>query len=159
MGTHAAVLVHLSCMEYDAAVTSSRQLQIALAAERKALIKERRRIDERLGAIDVLLSEERAEAPARQRLKRPERPRKVNQQISLPKMAGIGIGLREALRQALDGAGFKKPGDVIQALAENGFTVTGKTPLNTRVYNELKRMRNEGELDRDNDGRYALKAA
>ena len=47
---------------------------------------------------------------------------------------------------------------VIQS-RENNYILGGKTPMATRVYNELKRLRREGTLIRDENGGYALKAS
>jgi len=134
-----------------------RQLRVALTGERKTLLKERRRIDDRLSAIDVLLADENEPSSARPARKR-GRPRMTGN-VGMPPGAGktAVVGLRSLLRNTLEPGRFMKPADVIQLVERKGWAATGKTPINFRIYNELKRMRKEGELDRDDKGRYALK--
>jgi hypothetical protein len=143
---------------YTRHVSLSRQLRTALAAERRTLLQQKRRTDERLAAIDLLLSDdeeahvEKRQPPRRATPKRPAASKGAD-------LLGPTVGFREVLKTTLVGRGYTKPGQVIQSLRERGFEVAGKTPLPTRVYNELKRMRREGILERDESGRYALPAA
>ncbi len=134
-------------------------LRAELITERTNLLKDRERIDARLSAIDILLADD-VDSEARPRRER-GRPRKAIT-VTLPPGSGktaVVAGLRALLRVTLQPGQFAKPADVIEAVQRKGFVATGKTPINFRVYNELKRMRREGELERDEQGRYALKAS
>lgn len=50
-----------------------------------------------------------------------------------------------------------RPAEVARALEAVGYKSVGKTPLTTRVANELFKMFQAGEVQRRGDGRYTLK--
>lgn len=124
-----------------------------LTQEREGLLKRRADIDARLEAIDLLVGN-------RNRIVVPRVVRvKVLPKSHLPLGDGdvTGAGsLRAAIRQTLSGAADMKPGDIIRSLRTHGFAIHGKTPYDTRVYNELKRMLKAGLLTRNDRGQYAL---
>lgn len=133
-----------------------------LNEEREALLKKRQAIDERLAAIDMLAP--RKVTPTPRLVKRKTRratPAATPQSEQWPTngvVAELPDTLRPALRYVLSHPeGFKKPSEIIERLNRGGFAVSGKTPLAMRVYNELKRMLREDVLERDAEGRYALK--
>jgi len=124
-------------------------------------------IDELLNELDCLEREQEniAKRIAAINLLVPTRPSQPSSEHIVP--AGItpsnlhfmssseNYGLRGAIKNALL-TGPKPPGAVIHALTESSFKAFGKTPLDTRVYNELGRMKKAGLVKRDGEGRYAL---
>jgi hypothetical protein len=114
-----------------------------LDAELQSLERKRQDIDERIAAIQLVLKR----TPAAKR----------GQSVPPRGVAQLNDGgLRAALRKLLS-KGPMAPGQVIKALIEGGYEAPGKTPLPVRVYNELGRMRRDGQVrDRDSEGRYAL---
>lgn len=51
-----------------------------------------------------------------------------------------------------------KTGHALRALEETGFSVRGKTPLNDRVYHELRRLMRMGVMQWNEKGGYLLVA-
>jgi hypothetical protein len=116
-------------------------------------LKKRTDIDQRLDAIDLLVGRGKGAGRTRR-----QTPTGAEAHAARNGKATPGSSLRGEIRKALSGIMVElKPADVIVRLKDNGFEVHGKTPYETRVYNELKRMMREGLLDR-RDGRYALKS-
>jgi hypothetical protein len=116
-----------------------------LTTELKSLEREKQDIDERIHAINLLLRESHTH---QQTLPIP---------LDEPKSRTTtgSDGLRGMLRGVL-AKGALTPGDTIRAVREAGFAAPGKTPLETRVYNELGRMKKDGQVRRDEKGRYEL---
>lgn len=123
-----------------------------LAIQRDSLIKEKADIEARLEAINLLIGRARLSNHAR------PKTRKIKSTQIASKAVTPGASLRGAIKQALSGIAVDmKPGDIIRKLKTSGFQIHGKTPYETRVYNELKRMVREGLLVRNAQRQYALK--
>jgi len=118
-----------------------------LDSELVALAAERQRIDAKIAAIRALLNQ----PPVAGRT--PPTPKR---QAPIPRKKGSS-GLRDAIADALraDPSGASAA-DVVSAVSERGITVDGKTPLKTRVYNELHRMKKVKQAKRTADGKYLL---
>ena len=68
-------------------------------------------------------------------------------------------GFREAMRKVIrEQAGILRK-DITAKLKRTGTQVRGRTPLSTRVYNDLWRMEKSGEVQRDSKGGYLIKEA
>ncbi len=69
------------------------------------------------------------------------------------------MGLRKAIRLVLaDSKRALKPKEVASELERRGFSLgDARTPLLTRVQNDLFKMNQEDQLDRTESGRYKLK--
>ena len=66
------------------------------------------------------------------------------------------MGLRAAVLDALHQHGPKRSPEIAKILSEAGFENEGKTPLPTRVYNDLWRLSAKGKVTND-DGVFAVK--
>jgi hypothetical protein len=117
-----------------------------LAAERESLVQQRQVLDERLSAIALILDGSTVPAAKRRATRRTRNTIQTN-----------SGGLRHVLRQIL-AKEPASPAEAIQAVINSGFQVQGKTGIETRVYNELARMRKEGFV-RKRAGRYRLHEA
>jgi hypothetical protein len=117
-----------------------------LTAEFETLVRRRQDLEERMNAIQLLL---RRVTGARRLQTIPE------VQMTITDRPGSGGGLRDAIRSALE-HGPLAPGQVIHVLKDRNFTMGGKTPFDTRVYNELGRMKKDGLVKRNASGGYAL---
>lgn len=89
-----------------------------------------------------------------------EPPKAINGsgKLNAPKAAVSGagsVGFAEAVRTALRGKALM-PREVTKAILDSGFQYTAGTPLNTRVGNELQRLRKIGKASRNAEGRYQL---
>jgi hypothetical protein len=124
-----------------------------LEKERQAHIKARDEAVARLEAISLILNH--AKEPSQIR-----RHRKPATNGSLPretaKAVTPGAKIRKAITRALSTAALK-PGAIIDKLRASGLQIQGKTPYETRVYNELKRMVREDLLGRNAERQYVLK--
>lgn len=68
----------------------------------------------------------------------------------------VSTGLRAAILDTLKRHGANRAPDVAKMLTMQGFNNDSKTPLNTRVYNDLWRMSQKGLVTSD-DGVFSLK--
>lgn len=116
-----------------------------LTSELDSLERKKQDIDERIHAINLILR--KSPTPRRAPTLQFEEPSRYTTTSS--------EGLRGVLRGVL-AKGALTPGDAIRAVRDVGFATSGKTPLETRVYNELGRMKKDGQVRRDSEGRYAL---
>lgn len=129
----------------------------ALKTARDELRQAKAEIEDELAVVERLIA------------KRERRPLAAAGVESLPAQAtspdkkAVRTGLRDALRQALADAfprGAKPAAVTAHLEKKQSFDTDGaKTDLGTRVRNELWRMADRGELERDAKGRYRLPAA
>jgi hypothetical protein len=118
-----------------------------LTSLRDSLLADREEINRKLDAIDVLLGNGPRSLPPSQAVK--------------PQDGDLSSGFRGKLRSMFPQAGHAnavKAGVIVKRLKAEGYTLPGKTPLGNRVYNELKRLYQLGELGRTVDGAYFLKS-
>src|SRR5436190_23538540 len=107
-----------------------------LESELEQLELAKQGVEAQIAALRLLLHPS-DQKPRVQRSKR----RHAKRHVAKPWVAkNASMGLREALRQVL-AHGPQFPGDVIAALQNARFEVSGKLSLATRVYNELGRLR------------------
>lgn len=137
-----------------------------LTDELETLKRQRDEIDGRIGAIELLLRHPARAAVTRKRRATKPATRKLTKETALgrfvrpvtppPKSSTQVGGLRAALKNVL-ASGPQVPRAVIDALKGSGYHSSGGiTPIETRVYNELHRMKRDGLAVRDAEGRYAL---
>jgi hypothetical protein len=123
-----------------------------LSDERETLIRSKAEIEARLEAINLIVGQARRIVIPRNQLRK-GRKAAVVKAVQPVTPAG---SLRTAIRAVVSGVDLK-PGDVIRRLRASGFQIHGKTPYETRIYNELKRMVREGILVRNAERQYTMK--
>jgi len=121
-----------------------------LTAELKTLERQRQNLDQRIAAIRLLTGVGALDVDHRL-------PFSFSAGEQATAVPADGVGLRAVIRTVLAG-GHMAPSQVIVAVKESGYKHEGKTPLETRVYNELGRLKKEEAADRDEKGRYYLVA-
>jgi hypothetical protein len=121
--------------------------------DRKALEQERAYLQERLAAIEVLLSDGEPDQG-------PPRPDVEPRRHPVARKSRNGaMGIRPAIRDVLTkgpSAGMR-PIEVTKGILALGFEYKGRTPFNMRVSTEMSRMTKNHELSRTKRGRYKLK--
>lgn len=124
-----------------------------LTDELQQLERRKREIEERMGAIVLVLQGQRAAPPVA--------PRRVllHDRIAAaqadPEKA---VGVRGHLKNALRQHGPMLPREAIVALEGANIQTTGKTTVALRIYNELHRMKRLEMVKKNSDGRYELTA-
>ena len=115
---------------YDIPMQSNSDWRLGLRNERERLVQERDGLNQRIAAMDLLL-----DGP----------PVKLGPAGWAPSDEAGSV--RDAIRAALRGDELSAK-ETIERVIAVGYTTDGVTPLKTRVYNELSRMKRDGLVER-----------
>ena len=109
-----------------------------LRAELLGLEVERQNIDAKIAAINTMLATYGSRSSSLPTADRPP----------TPAGSGINTGFRDKVREMLRDR-ERSAAEVIKGLRDGGVQASGQTPLETRVYNELNRMKKTGAVVRN----------